>query len=142
MALLYRELQGERITVELEVGDKVPRVLASRVQLQQVLLNLITNAIDAMRPIHDRPRLLLVSIATGECEGVVVRVEDSGPGIDPDLRSRVFDPFFTTKSGGMGLGLAICRSIIETHDGKVSVSARHPHGTVFKFVLPACSAEV
>ena len=137
VTLLHRELQSEQISVRLEPGEEVPSVLANRVQLQQVLLNLITNAIDGMRPIRDRPRLLRITIDASGPGGVVVRVEDSGVGIDPSVRDRVFDPFFTTKSGGMGMGLAICRSIIEAHDGHVSVSAGYPHGSVFQFALPA-----
>jgi signal transduction histidine kinase len=137
VALLHGELRSGQISVQLESGGKVPRVVASRVQLQQVLLNLITNAIDAMRPIRDRPRILRISICASEPGGVMVRVEDSGPGIDPSVRGRIFEPFFTTKSAGMGLGLAICRSIIEAHDGQVSVSAGNPHGSVFQFALPA-----
>ncbi len=137
VTLLHRELRSEQISVQLEPGEEVPSVLANRVQLQQVLLNLITNAIDGMRPIRDRPRLLRITIDASGPGGVVVRLKDSGVGIDPSVRDRVFDPFFTTKSGGMGMGLAICRSIIEAHDGHVSVSAGHPHGSVFQFALPA-----
>lgn len=139
VALLHSELQGEQILVQLEPDGKVPRVLASRVQLQQVLLNLITNAIDAMRSVRDRPRLLRIRVGASEPDGLVVRVEDSGTGIDPSVSGRLFDPFCTTKPGGMGLGLAICRSIIEAHDGRMSVSAGHPHGSVFQFALPAWS---
>ena len=137
VALLHSELQREQISVQLEPGAEVPSVLANRVQLQQVLLNLIMNAIDGMRPICDRPRLLRITIDACGPGGVVVGVADSGVGIDPGVRDRVFDPFFTTKSGGTGLGLAICRSIIEAHDGQVSVSAGNPHGSVFQFALPA-----
>jgi signal transduction histidine kinase len=107
VALLHSELRSEQISVQLEREGEVPSVLANRVQLQQVLLNLIANAIDAMRPVGDRSRVLRLSVgARGQGE-VVVRVADTGSGIDPAVRDRLFDPFFTTKSGGMGWG---CRS--------------------------------
>jgi C4-dicarboxylate-specific signal transduction histidine kinase len=141
LALLDGELQGTQISVQLEPVGEVPRVLASRVQLQQVLLNLMTNAIDGMRTVYERPRLLRIRVGAGAPGSVVVSVEDSGSGIDPNLRARVFDPFFTTKSGGMGLGLSICRSIIEAHGGHVSVSAGDPHGSVFQFALPALGSD-
>jgi signal transduction histidine kinase len=137
VAFLRSELLSEQISVQLERGGDVAAVLGSRVQLQQVLLNLMTNAIDGMRPVRDRPRMLRICVGAGAVGEVAVRVEDSGSGIDPGLGDRVFDPFVTTKSGGMGLGLAICRSIIESHGGNVSVSAGDPHGSVFQFVLPA-----
>jgi signal transduction histidine kinase len=137
VGLLDSELQREQIRVQLEPAREAPNVLASRVQLQQVLLNLITNAIDGMRPVCDRPRVLRIRVGASAPGSVVVSVEDSGSGIDPQVRDRVFDPFFTTKSGGMGLGLSICRSIIEAHDGQVSVSVGDPHGSVFQFALPA-----
>jgi signal transduction histidine kinase len=137
VGLLDSELQREQISLRLEPAPEAPSVLASRVQLQQVLLNLVTNAIDGMRHVCDRPRLLRISVGASVPGSVVVSVEDSGSGIDPKVRERVFDAFFTTKSGGMGLGLSICRSIIEAHDGHVSVSAGDPHGSVFQFALPA-----
>jgi signal transduction histidine kinase len=137
VGLLRSELTSEKIWVQLEPAKEAPSVLANRVQLQQVLLNLITNAIDGMRAVSDRPRSLRIRVDACGPDGVSVSVEDSGAGIDPKVRDRVFDPFFTTKPGGMGLGLAICRSIIEAHGGRVSVSAGNPHGSVFQFVLPA-----
>jgi len=138
LSLLHTELQSEQISVQVELGNGFLGVLADRVQLQQVLLNLVTNAIDAMRPVRDWPRLLRVRTGVDESNGVLIAVEDSGLGIDPVNKDRIFDPFFTTKSSGMGLGLSICRSIIEAHGGRVWVSSGIPHGTVFQFMLPAC----
>jgi signal transduction histidine kinase len=137
VALLDGELRSQKISAQLEREAEVPSVLANRVQLQQVLLNLITNAIDGMRTVGDRPRLLRIGVGASGPGRVVVRVEDTGSGIDPAVRDRIFDPFFTTKSGGMGLGLSICRSIIEAHGGHMSAAAGTPHGSVFEFALPA-----
>jgi signal transduction histidine kinase len=137
---LHGELQSERIAVEVELADGLPRVLADRVQVQQVLENLIGNGIEAMRSVVDRPRLLRLAASAAESNGVLIVVGDSGPGIDPKARSRIFDPFFTTKPDGMGLGLSICRSIIEAHGGRLSASPGCPHGTVFQFTLPTGEA--
>ena len=136
VALLHSELRSEEISVQLERGGDVLAVVGNRVQLQQVLLNLITNAIDGMRSVRDRPRRLRIQVSAGAPGQVAIRVEDTGSGIDPQLRDRIFDPFVTTKSGGMGLGLAICRSTIDAHGGQVSVSGGNPHGSVFQFTLP------
>jgi signal transduction histidine kinase len=138
--LLDSELRSEQIAVQLEREREVPGVLANRVQLQQVLLNLITNAIDGMRSRGDRPRLLRIGVEASGADGVLVRVEDTGSGIDPEVRERIFDPFFTTKAGGMGLGLSICRSIVEAHGGRLWASASAPRGATFQFTLPIDSA--
>jgi signal transduction histidine kinase len=99
-------------------------------------LNIITNAADSMRTIDDRPRVLQVRSMASEQKGVAVSVQDSGAGIDPKNIDRIFDAFFTTKTNGMGMGLAICRSIVEAHGGDLSVSQGVPHGSVFHIVLP------
>jgi len=131
--------QGEHPTWPIEVqtnlDDNLPLVSADRVQLQQVIFNLITNAIDAMDTVIDRARSLRV---TSELEGngVVVKIADTGTGIAPENIDRIFDTFFTTKSQGMGMGLAICRSIIEAHGGTLSASPGDPHGAVFQLILP------
>jgi signal transduction histidine kinase len=138
LALMQGELQNQQVTLQTELGAKPPQVLGDRVQLQQVFLNLITNAIDAMGSITERPRILRVRSETSKSDGVVVTVEDSGPGIDPKGVDRIFEAFYTTKAQGMGIGLAICRSIIEAHDGRISASPGDPHGSVFQVVLPAC----
>ena len=136
LAHLHGALLGERIAVQVELGSGLPTV-ANRVQLQQVFVNLMTNGIDAMRSVGDRPRRLRVEARVVEADGVLITVGDTGPGIDPKLADRIFEPFFTTKSSGMGLGLSICRSIIEAHGGRVWVSPGSPHGMVFQLVLPA-----
>jgi signal transduction histidine kinase len=122
------------------MGKGVPSVLADRVQLQQVFMNLVTNAIDAMRSVRDGPRQLRIAVNVVEADGVLFTVADTGMGIDAGTRDRIFDPFFTTKAGGMGLGLPICRSIVEAHGGRVWASPGKPRGTVFRLVLPAHEA--
>jgi C4-dicarboxylate-specific signal transduction histidine kinase len=136
LALLGRDLQRNRISVELELDESVAPVKGDRIQLQQVLVNLITNAMEAMME-NKRPRILRIKSATHDPNGMIVSVADTGPGIDPTVANRIFNPLFTTKSSGMGLGLAICRSIIEGHDGRLSVSSADEGGSVFQFVLPA-----
>ena len=138
LALMQGELQNQQVRLQTELGAKSAQVLGDRVQLQQVFLNLITNAIDAMGSITERPRILRVKSETSKSDGVVITVENSGPGIDPKGIDRIFEAFYTTKAKGMGIGLAICRSIIEAHDGRISASPGDPHGSVFQVVLPAC----
>jgi signal transduction histidine kinase len=111
-------------------------VFGDRVQLQQVLLNLIMNAVDSMSTVTDRPKMLAISSQPIEPSGLMVAVEDTGTGLDPATADRNFDSFFTTKSEGMGMGLSICRSIIEAHGGRISASSRVPYGAVFRFTLP------
>src|SRR5258706_16220727 len=113
-----------------------PRVQGDRVQLQQVLLNLIINAIEAMRDVGEEERELLIS-TRNEPAGVSVEVRDSGPGFAPADLNRVFEAFYTTKPDGLGLGLSICRSIIEAHKGQLWASANLPRGASFQFALPA-----
>jgi signal transduction histidine kinase len=134
LRLLRGDLQLHGVIVETAFGSGLPRVMGNKVQLQQVVLNLITNAIEAMDQIPGGPRVLHVGVA---CEGgrVLVNVEDSGPGIEPTVMDTIFDPFITTKSKGRGLGLSICRSIVEAHGGVLSSSPASPHGTVFRIAL-------
>ena len=130
------ELKSRRVSLALELLDDLWPILADRVQLQQVLLNLLTNALDAMAPVTDRPHVLHVrSEHLDDC--VLISVQDSGTGINPEQADRMFRPFFTTKPNGTGLGLSICRSIVEAHGGRLSVSPVHPHGSVFQVMLPA-----
>ena len=136
LALMKGELQRNRISVELELDEHLPLTKGDRIQLQQVLTNLMTNAIEAMAE-KKWPRILRIKSATEEPNGVLISVADTGKGIDPKIVDRIFNPLFTTKSSGMGLGLAICRSIIEGHDGRLWVSAGPEGGSVFQFVLPA-----
>jgi signal transduction histidine kinase len=105
------------------------------------MINLIINAIEAMSGVGDGPRELLITTGTAESNGVFVAVRDSGPGLSPDDLDHVFDAFYTTKSNGMGMGLAICRSIIEAHGGRVWVAPNRPRGAVFQFSVPVHEAE-
>jgi PAS domain S-box-containing protein len=136
IALMRGELGAARISAQLELASQLPTIPAHRVQLQQVLLNIVSNAVDAMRAISDRSRVLRIKSRPVESDGVEVTVEDSGTGIDPESVDRIFDAFFTTKPNGMGMGLAICRSIVEAHGGALSVSANGPNGSTFRIVLP------
>ncbi len=133
-------VQGERfkrgISLDTELTKNLPHVMADRVQLQQVVMNLVTNAMDAMEPIADRQKLLRLKSSIKDGDIVVVAVEDSGTGVDADQADRLFDAFFTTKPNGMGMGLSICRSIIEAHSGRLGVSAGVQYGSVFRFELP------
>ncbi len=136
---LQDKISAEQIALQLELASGAPEILADRIQLEQVILNLTTNAVDAMRG-QDAPRRLCISSDAGEDNALVITIADSGEGIDPTLTDRIFDPFFTTKSSGMGLGLAICRSIIEAHGGRIWASPMTPRGTAFSFTLPADAA--
>jgi PAS domain S-box-containing protein len=136
LALVYEEFERHQISVKNETLNELPPVLAERGQLQQVFLNLFTNAIDAMSSITDRARVLTIKSRLGENDGVLITLEDSGIGIDASHLDRIFDAFFTTKADGMGMGLSICRSIIESHGGQLSAKPGDLHGTVFQIVLP------
>jgi len=128
------DLQKHRILVQAETAAHLPEVRGNRSQLQQVLINLITNAIDSMAAKED-PRMLCVKSELYERDGVMISVADSGGGISTQHLDRIFNPLFTTKSDGMGMGLSICRAIIEAHEGRLWVSPNIPHGTVFQFTL-------
>jgi signal transduction histidine kinase len=141
LALVRRELQKHRILVRAEPNEQLPQVMGDRIQLQQVLLNLITNAIDSMTT-KDGQRVLCVRSEVHDGGGVKVAVADTGAGIGAQDIDRLFDPLFTTKSHGMGMGLSICRSIIEAHDGRVWAAPNIPQGAVFEFILPAGGATV
>ena len=135
LSLVQGELESRRVTVETELGQ-LPPVIADRTQLQQVILNLITNALDAMAAIDDRPRVLRLRSERCEPGKIMVTVHDSGPGIEKKNIHRIFEPFFTTKSNGTGMGLSICRSVVESHGGQLMASHGHPYGAVFQIVLP------
>jgi C4-dicarboxylate-specific signal transduction histidine kinase len=142
LALVGGELESHQISEQNEMLDGLPRVMAERVQLQQVLLNLVTNAIEAMSSIADRERVLAIRSRVCEPDHVLITVEDSGTGIDPSQMDRIFDAFFTTKAQGMGMGLSICRSIVESHGGQLWASARIPHGSMFCVKLQSVTPEV
>ncbi len=136
LLLAHDNLETHGVTLRTELRDDVPDVLADRVQLQQVLLNLIVNAAEAMASVMDRERLLLVSSDIHATDGVVITVADSGTGIEPEDMIRIFEPFYTTKASGMGMGLAICRSIVESHGGRLSVTPVQPSGAAFHVAMP------
>jgi signal transduction histidine kinase len=136
IAVLRRELEAQKIDVRLDLAAQLPMISAHRGQLQQVILNVVTNAADAMRSVADRARVLKVKSVALPSGGVAISVEDTGTGIKPDQMDRVFDAFYTTKARGMGIGLAICRSIVEAHGGTLSVAPCAPHGSVFRVALP------
>jgi len=139
MALTRAEILKHGVSVRTQLVG-MAHVYGDRVQLQQVLLNLIVNAIEAMRDVGEEDRQLFVS-ARSEPDGVCVEVRDSGPGFAPEALERVFDPFYTTKSGGLGLGLSVCRSIIEAHNGRLWASPNLPRGAIFRFIVPARPAD-
>jgi C4-dicarboxylate-specific signal transduction histidine kinase len=125
------------ISVQMQPGEGLARIRGDRVQLQQVVLNLILNAVEAMSSVDDSPLELSISTEPRRADEILVAVRDSGPGIDPEHLERVFDSFYTTKPSGMGLGLSICRSIVDAHGGRLWADANEPRGTVFQFTLPA-----
>jgi len=128
------------ISVQTQLSAGLVPVPGDRVQLQQVLLNLILNAAEAMGSVEEGARELAISTEQDQA-GALVAVRDSGPGIDPAHFDRVFDAFYTTKSSGTGMGLAICRSIIDAHGGKLWAEANEPRGAVFQFTLPAAQED-
>jgi PAS domain S-box-containing protein len=136
IALTRGEATKTGVSVQTDLADGLPLIYGDRVQLQQVILNLIINAIEAMSGVAETPRLLLISSGQAEQGSVFVAVRDWGPGLDPASVDHLFNAFYTTKSGGMGMGLAICRSIIEAHEGQLCASANEPRGAVFQFTLP------
>src|SRR2546429_1007697 len=135
--LTRSEAAKSGVQVCTELADRLPLIQGDRVQLQQVMLNLIINAVEAMSGASDGPRELLISTGASDAGDVRVAVRDSGPGLTPASLERLFDPFCTTKPGGLGLGLSICRSIIEAHSGRLWVSANVPRGATFQFTLPS-----
>jgi PAS domain S-box-containing protein len=142
IALARSEVQGSGVALETRLSDDVhyvPLISADRVQLQQVILNLVVNAIEAMSGTDSNARELLVHSGTTESQQVLVAVRDSGPGLDPKTLDRLFDAFYTTKPQGMGMGLAISRSIIEAHGGRLWATPNQDRGATFQFTLPTGS---
>jgi signal transduction histidine kinase len=136
IALARSEVRSNGVSLQTRLGDDMPRILGDRIQLQQVILNLMINAIEAMSLVSESARELMVGSGKDESQGVLVNVRDSGPGLDPKNLNHLFNAFFTTKPHGMGMGLAISRSIIEAHGGRLWATANAPHGAVFQFTLP------
>ena len=140
VAVADSEMERQQVAARLDLRGALPRVMGDRVPLQQVFLNLIMNAIEAMTPVTDRPRVLSVHSGMNDTRDVLIRIQDNGIGIDPGSSARIFDAFFTTKSSGMGMGLAICKSIVESHGGRLWASPARPHGCAFHVALPAAAA--
>jgi signal transduction histidine kinase len=151
--LAQSELQRHRVSLQTQLASDLPLVMGDRIQLEQVILNLLLNAVEAMSAAGDGPRELSVSsqkmnetqeedrfgykvVDDAECTHVLIAVRDSGPGLDPNNLDRLFDAFYTTKPQGLGMGLAISRSIVEAHGGRLSATADSSRGAVFQFTLP------
>jgi PAS domain S-box-containing protein len=136
IALTQREIRENKISLGTQLSNDLSLILADRIQLQQVILNLIINAIEALSVLSDNPRELSIATKNAGSNGVLLAVGDSGPGLDPERLEEVFDAFYTTKREGMGMGLAVSRSIIEAHGGRLWVSPNQPRGAIFQFTLP------
>jgi signal transduction histidine kinase len=138
LALARGEVVKHGVSVQTQLSDDLPLIEGDRVQLQQVILNLVMNAVEAMSDTNanERPRDLLISTGRDGPSDVFVAVQDSGPGLNPESFDRLFDAFYTTKRDGLGMGLAICRSIIEAHSGRVWASPRAGAGAQLQFTLP------
>jgi signal transduction histidine kinase len=136
LAFMRPELRHHGIIVKIELADELPLISAVRIQLQQVILNLISNAVESMASIDGRPRLLTVRSQKEDGYGILVSVEDTGTGIDKAEVDRIFEAFFSMKPEGMGMGLSICRSIVEAHGGRITVAQTGPCGSAFHVALP------
>ena len=142
ISLEQREMLSQRVSLRTELASALPPVLGDRVQLQQVVINLVMNALEAMAPVTHRPRDMLIRSQQDDANEVLVAVRDSGMGIDSENADRLFNAFFTTKPTGMGMGLSISRSIIVAHGGRLWVSPNADHGATFQFTLPSNSQGV
>ena len=136
LALVGDEAKRNSVTIRTRFASNLSPVSGDRVQLQQVILNLVMNAIEAMSAVDDRARELVINTSNVDAEHVQVSIEDSGPGLDPTAASKIFDPFYTTKPAGMGMGLSISRSILENHGGRLWATANNGSGASFHFSLP------
>ena len=142
IALARSEIQRNGIALETELSQHAPLILADRIEVQQVILNLVMNGSEAMDRVTDRPREMVIRSSAQESDKVLVTVQDSGIGIDSQNLDKIFDTFYTTKPQGMGMGLAISRSIVENHGGRLWATANAPHGAIFQFTLPIGSESV
>src|SRR6266700_2992468 len=142
IVLARNEITTNGVSIQTRLAEALLPVQGDHVQLQQVVLNLILNAVEAMSTVEAGPRELLISTEHNQTGGVLVSVRDSGPGIDPDHLDTVFEAFYTTKSSGVGMGLSICRSIVDAHGGHLWADTNEPRGAVFQFNLPTAEQEV
>jgi signal transduction histidine kinase len=142
MALSLSDLQRNRVVLQSALAEDLPAITGDRIQLQQVILNLLRNASDAMADVHDRPRQLLVRTEREDGDRVRVSVRDAGVGVDPQNVDKLLDAFYTTKTDGMGIGLSISRSIIERHHGRLWAEANDGPGATFSFSIPSGLASV
>jgi signal transduction histidine kinase len=142
MALSLSDLQRNRVVLQSELAEDLPAISGDRIQLQQVILNLLRNASDAMVDVHDRPRQLLLRTEREDGDRVRVSVRDAGVGVDPQNVDKLLDAFYTTKTDGMGIGLSISRSIIERHHGRLWAEANDGPGATFAFSIPGGPASV
>jgi C4-dicarboxylate-specific signal transduction histidine kinase len=136
VALVQRELASHRVSLRMELAPALPLILGDRVQLQQVMINLVMNGVEAMQSVTDRPRELVIRSRRDETRRLLVSVTDGGVGIAAEDAERLFDAFFSTKPSGMGMGLSISRSMVEGHGGRLSVSGNEGPGATFQFTLP------
>ena len=141
IALSWGDLQRSRVVLRTELADGLPLVGGDRVQLQQVIMNLLRNAADAMSGVDDRPRRLVIRTEPDEDDQVRLSVQDTGVGFGPDGAERLFEAFYTTKSDGMGIGLSVSRSIIESHHGRLWAAANDGPGATFSFSIPEYSGD-
>ena len=137
IAMVRSAIDKNGVSVRTRLMDGLIPVQGDRVQLQQVVLNLVLNAVEAMSSVEEGARELSISTKQVQTSDILVAVQDSGPGIDPERLERVFAPFYTTKTSGIGMGLSICRSIIAAHGGRLWAEANRPRGAIFQFTLPA-----
>lgn len=136
LAIARREIERRHVSLELHLDAQLSHIRGDMVQLQQVMLNLLMNAIEAMSEISNRPRVLTLSTFTEDDQVILIKVEDTGSGISDEIKDHLFEAFYTTKKDGMGMGLAICHSIVEMHGGELSAAPRQPVGSVFSFSIP------
>jgi PAS domain S-box-containing protein len=136
MGLTRIAMSENGVLAKLQLAKELPHIWGDKVQLQQVILNLIMNATEAVSEVEERPRELSISTGKAESNGVLVTVSDTGPGLPPEILARIFEPFYTTKANGLGMGLSICRSIVEAHGGQLWATPNEPHGAVFCMMLP------
>jgi C4-dicarboxylate-specific signal transduction histidine kinase len=142
MILTRAAISEHSVLLTMRLSDGLSQIVGDRVQLQQVILNLVMNAIEAMSEVREGSRALLISTSESESGSVLVAVSDSGPGLPPANLARIFEAFYTTKSSGLGMGLSICRSIVQAHGGRLWATPNEPHGAIFCMMLPIGEKEL